>query len=81
MNGREHGLMIGMLARQASLIKTLVEILETRGVLDYPDVKAFTLYANQDPVEQEVMFEQMTRYYVEAARRIGLVVQISGLKK
>jgi hypothetical protein len=71
MTQQEHNLMVLMFARQACLIKVLVDILKSRNILDDSDVEAFSLFAHQDEAMELEMVRRVGQFYQEVATRTG----------
>jgi hypothetical protein len=70
MTENEHKLMVFMLAQQNIRLKALLEILESRGILEENDFDAFEHLARQQ-MGDDMMLATMNQYR-EYARLLGL---------
>lgn len=70
MTENEHKLMVFMLAQQNIRLKALLEILESRGILEENDFDAFELLARQQ-MGDDMMLATMNQYR-EFAKLLGL---------
>ena len=70
MTENEHKLMVFMLAQQNIRLKALLEMLESRGILEENDFDAFHHLA-QEQMGDDMMLATMTQYR-EYARLLGL---------
>jgi len=72
MTKEEHVLIVHMFARQSLTIKTLIEILKARNVIDDEDVSAFeaSIFAEQDAMRNMVL--SMASQYYSFAKALGL---------
>ena len=70
MTENEHKLMVYMLAQQNIRLKALLEILESRGILEENDFDAFELLARQQ-MGDDMMLATMNQYR-EYAMLLGL---------
>lgn len=71
MTSEEHLLMIYMLARQYRAIKTLLEILRSRDIIERDDFEAFA----QALVSGEVsaaLLDEVRGHYLEVAKKLGI---------
>jgi hypothetical protein len=75
MTSREHILLITMFSKQLQLIKTLAEILRSRGVLDADDLAAFGALVRSDTDATLQMLEETKDLYLKAAKGFGVKVQ------
>lgn len=70
MTENEHKLVVYMLAQQTIRLKALLEILESRGILEENDFDAYELLARQQ-MGDDMMLATMTQYR-EYARLLNL---------
>jgi len=60
---QEHKLMIGMFTQQTLILKSLVTLLGSRGVLESDDLEAFvSLTASQEDADPEISRAVVNRY-------------------
>jgi hypothetical protein len=63
MTPQEHGLVMGLYAKQLQLIKALTTILESRAVLEKDDMKAFHALMESDvPAAKEIVAQAYETY-------------------
>jgi len=72
MTNAEHSLMIAMFVKHQMFIKTLIEILESRGLVSGDDLRAFEFRVNADAPGRSELFDYMTKLYVDVAKRMGV---------
>jgi len=72
MTNAEHSLMIAMFVKQAQLIKTLIEVLKSRGLVSGDDLQAFEFRVNTDSPSNKQLLLQTTSLYLEAAKAVGV---------
>lgn len=70
MTENEHKLVVYMLAQQTIRLKALLEILESRGILEENDFDAYELLARQQ-MGDDMMLATLTQYR-EYAKLLGL---------
>lgn len=69
MTRDEHKLLIMMFARQTEMLKTVIELLKSRGLTDGEDLTAFQYLAQQ---QSEQIYRATVKEYREFAARIGV---------
>lgn len=79
MTPKEHSLMIFMFARQTMLIKSLVEMMKSRGVLEDDDWVAFDAFVrNQEVAQQSKVSDAVAKQYQEFAQALGVQTGLLG---
>ena len=71
MTTEEHGLMVGVLAQQLQMTKALIELLNSRGLIDPGDVNAY-LALTQTGVAPSVFVQAASSIYLSIAERLGV---------
>jgi hypothetical protein len=77
MTTQEHALMIGILAIQLETIQALAQILESRGILNDDDLRAFLSIRNAS--ERKEMTEKARLIYASVAQRAGIDTAKAGI--
>ncbi len=77
MTIQEHALMIGILAVQLETIQALAQILESRGILNDDDLRAFLSIRNAS--ERKEMTEKARLIYASVAQRTGIDIAKEGI--
>jgi hypothetical protein len=72
MKMEEHFLMVMMLTKQAQLINTLFQILESRDIISSDDRKAYGQLVRGDVAASAELLRQWQTNYVAAAKHIGV---------
>lgn len=72
MTRDEHTLIAHMFIRQTMLIKSLVEILKSRGLLERGDLEAFDALVRQTELSDKEIFHAVIDQYKSFARGLGL---------
>ena len=78
MTPKEHTLMIFMLTRQAMLIKTLVEVLKDRGIVENDDFPAFDELVRREEVASGDVAEAIAKQYQAFAKALSVETGIIG---
>jgi len=78
MTPKEHTLVISMLTRQAMLIKTLVEVLKSRGVAENDDFPAFDELVRREEVASGDVAEAVAKQYQAFAKALSVETGIIG---
>jgi hypothetical protein len=65
--------MIGILTQQLQLFRTLVEVLNSRGVVETGDVQAFLALVQHHQKATEPLVDAAHQMYLEAAQSVGVV--------
>jgi hypothetical protein len=73
MTQKEHTLMIYMFAQQSMVIKSLVEILKSRNVLDDGDLDAFdALVLRHETLNENGVIDHVAKEYQGFAKTLGV---------
>jgi hypothetical protein len=72
MTPKEHKLLIWLLARQLQNTKTLIKILESRGILENDDAEAFASSVFLDEESNRDVLAQAKEEYLKIAKLLGL---------
>ena len=78
MTPEEHRLVIWVLVRQAQGIKTIIEILKSRGLLQENDAEKFASAVFLDEASNFALLQAAKAEYLKLARELGVV---TGLEK
>jgi hypothetical protein len=78
MTTKEHMLVLALFAKQNQLIKVLVNILKSRGILAGDDAGAFEFSQNVDASSNAAIFAEAKAKYLELAKGLGIE---TGLEK
>lgn len=81
MTIEEHSLLILMFARQAILIKALVDILKSHELLTDEDIKLFDSYALESETEKPRLAQMVAELYSAIAKTQGLDVPVESAAK
>lgn len=76
MTAAEHSLMIAMFARQAMLIKTLVNIIESHGVPISPDLVPFDLAIQYQERMDFDIFQKTVALYQRVGKKLDLEIPV-----
>jgi len=79
MRPKEHLLMLTVFAKQNQLIKLLLDILRSRGILTGDDARAFEFSANVDAVSNAALFEEAKQKYLTLAKGLGIETGLENL--
>jgi hypothetical protein len=72
MTRAEHGLMISMFVKHQMFIMMVLEVLRSRGIVSGDDLPAFEFRVNVDAPARAELFEEMSKLYVQVAKRFGI---------
>lgn len=72
MTSEEHRLLIWVLVRQLQNTKTLIEILESRGILQGDDATAFASTVFLDEASNSALHQQAKAEYLQIAKLLGV---------
>ena len=72
MSKGEHLLMIALFTKQAQFIKTIVQILTSRKIIEQDDAQAFEFAVALDAESNLELFEQARIAYVKLAKGLGI---------
>jgi hypothetical protein len=72
MTREEHLLIVTMLGRQQLLIKLLIELLRSNGIISSDDLQAFEFVLRQDAASNEALLREVRGVYREMAEGLGL---------
>ena len=72
MTTNEHYLVITVLARQYQYVKTLIQILKSRGVLETDDFRAFQSLVVLDEASNDALLHRATEEYLTLAQNLGV---------
>jgi hypothetical protein len=74
MTVEEHQLLIVMFSRQAMLIKTLADIVQSHGLLSSDDLKPFNDFVMHSEMENPQIMHTTANLYLEVAKKLGMDV-------
>ncbi len=74
MTQKEHALMIAMFVREAKLIKIILEILRSRGIVETDDPAAFEALVRLDPKVISDLIDATEAVYWQTAKALGVTV-------
>ena len=77
MTSREHLLMISMLTRQLQLTKTLIEILQSRNVLERDGLQAFDALVRSDQKLSGDLLDETRDFYLAAAKALRVPIRLA----
>jgi hypothetical protein len=72
MTPEEHRLLIWLLARQLQNTKTIIGILESRGILEGDDAAAFASTVFLDESSNSAVLRQAKEEYLQIAKLLGM---------
>ena len=72
MTQQEHILIVGLFAKQLQTIKTLVTLLESRGVLEGDDLNAFHAWTASDAKISDDLIDHAEKIYRAIAEPLGI---------
>jgi hypothetical protein len=72
MTSKEHLLMITVVAKQLQIIRTLTEILRSRGILEEDDMPAFGDLIRSDREMSTILLNDASTLYLSVAKGLGI---------
>jgi len=79
MTTEEHLLVLTLTVKQNQLIKLLLDILKSRGILTGDDARAFEFSANVDVASNVALFAEAKRKYLILAEGLGIETGLENL--
>lgn len=76
MTKKEHLLMIMFFSKQAQFLKTILSILQSRGIVESDDPRAFEFATRTDAASNAALLVQSTELYLRIAKGLGIDTQI-----
>ena len=79
MTSKEHLLVLTVIAKQTQLIKSLLDILKSRGIASADDARAFEFAAITDAASNAALFEREKAGYLRLAKAMGIETGLENL--
>ena len=79
MTTQEHKLVLGIFAKQAQLIRVLLTILKSRGIVEYDDPSAFEFATTEDADANAALLGRVTENYLLLAKSLGVETGLENL--
>ena len=79
MTAKEHTLMVLVLARQLQITKALLEILNSRGLMETGDVEAFLALVQNQENSPESLFDAALQIYQQVATHLRVETGLQNL--
>jgi hypothetical protein len=72
MTPKEHALMLGVLVTQLQLMRALIEMLNSRGIIETGDMGAFMALVQSQKAETSSLVDAAHELYLAAAKTVGV---------
>lgn len=79
MTPEEHALMVAILANQLQFTKAILEILNSRGLIESGDLGAFLALVQHHQKASEPLLESARQLYLAAAQHLGIETGLEDL--